>query len=385
MSKNITILDKDYKDWIADLGVRYRSSQVKAAVKVNTEMLKFYYSLGRDILAKKAEAIWGSKFFQCLSRDLKAQLPEATCFSPSNLLYMKNFYALYSPFMDIAPQVAEQAVDVSLITRQVAEHNDGVLEITPQLGEQLEEIIFSIPWGHHKFLIDKCINKPKEAIFYARKVVEHGCSRAVLMNFYGTGLFEREGKAITNFASTLPSIDSDLAQEITRDPYCFGFTALRESYNESVLKDALIKNIEKFLLELGTGFAYMGREYRLPVGNTEQFIDMLFYNVRLHCYVVVEVKTVKFSSSHIGQLGTYMVAVDHQLCKAGDNKTIGLLICKSKDRIEAQYALESSTQPIGVSEYELERFYPEKVEGTIPTIEEIEAKLGEIEITEQES
>lgn len=370
MSKNITIIDNDYKKWVADLSVRYRSSQIKAAVKVNTEMLQFYYSLGRDIITKKAEARWGSKFFDCLSRDLKEQLPEATCFSKGNLLYIKNFYALYSRFVEVTPQTAERFGDIA--------------EITPQLAEQMRSIIFNVPWGHHRFLIDKCMSKPEEALFYARKVVEHGCSRAILMNFYGTGLFEREGKGITNFASTLPPVDSDLAQEITRDPYCFGFTGLRNDYNEAVLKDALVKNIEKFLLELGTGFAYMGREYRLPVGDTEQFIDMLFYNVRLRCYVVVEVKTVKFSASDIGQLGTYMVAVDHQLCKPGDNKTIGLLICKSKDRVEAQYALESSTQPIGISEYELERFYPEKLEGTIPTIEEIEAKLGEIGTTDEE-
>ncbi len=196
---------------------------------------------------------------------------------------------------------------------------------------------------------------------------------------YGTDLFVRQSKGITNLPQTLPAPDSELAQEITRDPYCFDFTEVRDPYNERILKDALIHNIEKFLLELGTGFAYMGREYRLEVGNTEQFMDMLFYNVRLRCYVVVEVKTAKFEPSHIGQLGAYMVAVDHQLCKPGDNKTIGLLICKSKDRVEAQYALGASTQPIGVSEYELEKFYPAKVEGTIPTIEEIENKLGKKE------
>ncbi len=225
------------------------------------------------------------------------------------------------------------------------------------------------------FLIDKCMADPVQAIFYARKTVEHGCSRGVLMSLYGTGLFEREGRGVTNFRELLPPCQSDLAREITRDPYCFGFTELREPYNERILKNALIENIEKFLLELGTGFAYMGREYRLEVGRSEQFMDMLFYNVNLHCYVVVEVKTVKFSSAHIGQLGGYMVAVDHQLRKPGDNKTIGLLICKSKDRVEAQYALEATTQPIAVSEYDLEKFYPEKIEGTIPTIAELETQL----------
>lgn len=349
MSKSINILDEDYLQWVQDLCKRYRQSQIKAAVKVNKEMLRFYYELGRDISLKKAEARWGSKFFASLSRDLTAQNPGATCFSPTNLLYMKNFYRLYSNF----------------------------LEITQQPAEQIQSLIFSVPWGHHMYLIDKCSANPTEALFYARETVEHGWSRSVLMNMYGTDLFDRQGKGDTNFIKTLPSHESDLAQEIIRDPYCFGFTRLCDPYNERILKDALIKNIEKFLLELGTGFAYMGREYRLEVGHTEQFMDMLFYNVRLRCYVVIEVKTTKFEPSHIGQLGSYMVAVDHLLRTPGDNKTIGLLICKSKDRIEAQYALESSSQPISISEYELEKFYPEKLEGTIPTIEEIEAKLSE--------
>lgn len=363
MSKSINILDEDYLQWIQDLSKRYRQSQIKAAVKVNKEMLRFYYELGRDILVKKAEARWGTKFFSSLSRDLNAQNPGATCFSPTNLLYMKNFYRLYCSFLEITQQPAEQIKEDVVITQQVA--------------EQLRKLIFSVPWGHHMYLIDKCSATPNEALFYAREVVEHGWSRSVLMNMYGTNLFARQGKGATNFIKTLPSQESDLAQEITRDPYCFGFTKLCAPYNERVLKDALIANIEKFLLELGTGFAYMGREYRLEVGQTEQFIDMLFYNVRLRCYVVVEVKTSKFESSHIGQLGSYMVAVDHQLRKYGDNKTIGLLICKSKDRIEAQYALEASSQPISISEYELEKFYPERLEGTIPTIEEIEAKLND--------
>ncbi len=376
MSRGLTIIDKDYTQWVEELSVRYRQSQIKAAVKVNTEMLKFYYSLGRDILTKKAETVWGSKFFECLSRDLKNMNPGATCFSPTNLLYMKNFYRLYNSFLEITPQAGEQMLLPKDFTPQAVEQIEKIV-ITPQIGEQLGEVIFPVPWRHHKYLKDKSAANPVEALFYVREIVAHGWSRAVLMNMYGTDLFVRQGQGITNFIQTLPAPDSDLAQEITRDPYCFGFTEVRDPYNERILKDALIHNIEKFLLELGTGFAYMGREYRLEVGQTEQFLDMLFYNVRLRCYVVIEVKTTRFESAHIGQLGGYMVAVDHLLCKPGDNKTIGLLICKSKDRIEAQYALEASNQPISVSEYELEKFYPGKLEGTIPTIEEIEAKLGE--------
>jgi RecB family endonuclease NucS len=189
---------------------------------------------------------------------------------------------------------------------------------------------------------------------------------------------------LTNFTETLPDVMSDLAQELTKDPYDFAFTGITGKYNERLLKDALLENISKFLMELGTGFAYVGKEYRLQIGETENFIDLLFYNLKLRCYVVIEVKIRDFSSSDIGQLGSYVVACNHILREEGkDNPTIGLLICKSKDATLAQYALESSTQPIGISEYELERFYPEKIEGIMPTIEELEARVGEINEKEE--
>ena len=191
-------------------------------------------------------------------------------------------------------------------------------------------------------------------------------------------MYERSGKSITNFATTMPDTSSDLAQELTKDPYNFAFAGVAKQHNEAELKMALLNNITAFLVELGTGFAYVGREYRLQIGHTENFIDLLFYNLRLRCYVVIEVKIGKFTPADIGQIGSYVVAVNHQLREEGkDNPTIGLLICRSKDNTQAKYALESSSQPIGISEYELEQFYPAKVEGTIPTIEEIEAKLNQ--------
>jgi predicted nuclease of restriction endonuclease-like (RecB) superfamily len=206
----------------------------------------------------------------------------------------------------------------------------------------------------------------------------------MLLNCLDSNLYERQGKALTNFTETLPDVMSDLAQELTKDPYDFAFTGITGRYNERLLKDALLENISKFLMELGTGFAYVGKEYRLQIGETENFIDLLFYNLKLRCYVVIEVKIRDFSSSDIGQLGSYVVACNHILREEGkDNPTIGLLICKSKDATLAQYALESSTQPIGISEYELERFYPEKIEGIMPTIEELEARVGEINEKEE--
>ena len=369
MSKSINILDKDYIQWIKDLSSRYRRSQIKASVKVNQEMLQFYWELGKDIVEKKAESRWGSGFMKNLSRDLKEVNPDATCFSETNLLYMKNFYLLYQPYMTITPQVGEQ------FTQQVVEQGENA--ITPQLVEQIQSDLFSVPWGHHRFIIDKLKEQPKKALFFVHQTVENGWSRDMLLNFMGTDLYERQGQALTNFKYTLPDEASDLAQELTKDPYDFAFTGITGKYNESLLKDKLLGNITQFLVELGTGFAYLGKEYRLQVGEREQFIDLLFYNLNLSCYVVIEVKIGKFEFADLGQLGGYVVACNHILKKEGrDNPTIGLLICKEKDRVQAQYALESSSQPLAISEYELEKFYPEKVEGTIPTIEEIEAKLS---------
>lgn len=369
MSKSINILDKDYIQWIKDLSSRYRRSQIKASVKVNQEMLQFYWELGKDIVEKKAESRWGSGFMKNLSRDLKEINPDATCFSETNLLYMKNFYLLYQPYLEITPQVGEQ------FTQQVVEQGENA--ITPQLGEQIRNDIFSIGWGHHKVLIDKYSKQPEKALFFVHQTIENGWSRNMLLNGLDTDLYERQGHALTNFKHTLPEETSDLAQELTKDPYDFAFTGITGSYNERLLKDKLLGNITQFLVELGTGFGYLGKEYRLQVGEREQFIDLLFYNLNLSCYVVIEVKIGKFEFADLGQLGGYVVACNHILRKEGrDNPTIGLLICKEKDRVQAQYALESSSQPLAISEYELEKFYPEKVEGTIPTIEEIEAKLS---------
>ena len=215
-------------------------------------------------------------------------------------------------------------------------------------------------------------------MFFIRQTLGNGWSRAMLLNWIDSGLYERQGKAITNFKQTIPDESSDLAQELTKDPYNFAFAGVTTRHNETQLKEALLANITNFLIELGTGFAYVGKEYRLLIGETEKFIDLLFYNIKLRCYVVIEVKIDRFDSRDIGQLGTYVTAANHLLREEGrDNPTIGLLICRSKDNTLAKYALESSSQPIGISEYELEKFYPEKIEGTIPTIKEIEAKLNE--------
>lgn len=373
MDKPINILDKDYLQWVKELCKRYRQSQVKAAVKVNHVVLQFYWELGKDICNKEAENKYGSKFYAALSRDLRNEMPDAEGLSERNLRYTKKFYQLYSQEIRILQQLAANS-ESEILQQPAAKFNT---EFTQQVANQLKRDIFSIPWGHHMLLIDKFLTEPKKALFYVQQVIENGWSRNVLHNYIDSSLYERQGKALSNFTRTLPDVGSDLAQEITRDPYNFAFTGITKPYNERILKDALLNNITKFLTELGTGFAYVGKEYRLQIGEKENFIDLLFYNLNLSCYIVLEVKIGSFTFADVGQLGGYVVACNHLLRKEGrDNPTIGLLICKEKDRIQAQYALESSSQPIAISEYDLEKFYPEKLEGTMPTIEEWEAKLG---------
>lgn len=338
--------DSEYSHWVQELKERYRQSQIKASALVNQEMLKFYWSLGRDIVALDAENRYGSGFYKNLSQDLKEALPEAGGFSRQNLQYMKKMYLLYNQGDTNCPQL-------------------------------VGNFIFSIPWGHHRMLIDKYFesNDVATALFYIRQTIDGGWSRDVMKTFIDSGLHLRQGKALTSFSRLLPSPESDLAQQLTKDPYIFDFTELAEPYRERELKKALMSNISRFLLELGSGFAYIGQEYRLKVGHTEQFIDLLFYNTRLHAYCVVEVKTATFGAGDVGQLGTYMTAVNHLLKTEQDNPTIGLLICKDKDNVLAQYALESSSQPIGISEFQLTKFLPEEFKSSLPSIEDIETEL----------
>lgn len=374
MNKPINILDKDYLKWVKELCKRYRQSQIKAAVKVNHVVLQFYWDLGKDICYKEAENKYGSKFYATLSRDLRNEIPDAEGLSERNLRYTKKFYQLYNQKIKILQQIA--ANSESEILQQPAAKSNTELA-SQELAAHIMQDLFSVPWGHQMLLIDKCSDDVIKALFYVQQVVENGWSRNVLHNYIDSSLYERQGKALSNFTRTLPEVGSDLAQEITRDPYTFAFTGITKPYNERILKDALLNNITRFLTELGTGFAYVGKEYRLQIGEKENFIDLLFYNLNLSCYIVLEVKIGSFTFADVGQLGGYVVACNHLLRKEGrDNPTIGLLICKEKDRIQAQYALESSSQPIAISEYDLEKFYPEKLEGTMPTIEEWEAKLG---------
>ncbi|WP_455592460.1 PDDEXK nuclease domain-containing protein [Bacteroides sp.] len=347
--------DTEYKEWISELKLRIRQSQIKAAVKVNTELLHLYWELGKDIVELKAEARWGTNIMSQISSDLKKEFSDMGGFSETNLRYIKRFYLFYHLNQ---PQVG-------------AKSNNPIRH---QVGDESYKNIFSIPWGHQKLIITKA-RSIDEALFYVQKTIEQGWSRNVLTNYMSARLYETEGKSISNFKNTLPAAQSDLAQQTLKDPYNFDFLTLREGYLERELEDALTDNITKFLIEMGNGFAYVGRQVRLEVGGDEFFVDLLFYHLKLRSYVVIELKTGDFQPEYIGKLGFYVSAVDHEMKHPQDNPTIGLLICKSKNNIVARYTLDTANLPIGISEYELNQLYPKDFRSTLPSIEEIENEL----------
>ena len=350
MADNMTLAGNgDFKKWVSQLKNDIRSTQIKAAVKVNAEMLRLYWRMGADICEKQKLASWGDGWLKELSRELMAEFPEMKGFSHRNLKYIRQWFQFYNEQVTFGQQAVAQ-ID--------------------------EEVFFSVPWGHHLYIISQCKDADK-AMFYLSQTVEHGWSRAMLLNFLDTDLYERQGKAVNNFSRLLPDPQSDLAMQTLKDPYNFDFLTLDGEYRERELENALTHNITRFLLELGTGFAFVGRQVPLEVGDETLYPDLLFYHLELRCYVVVELKVDKFKGEHLGQLGVYVSAVNHIKKKATDNPTIGLLICKTKNNVMAQYALESTSQPIGISEYQLSQLMPENLKSQLPTIEDIEENLKE--------
>ena len=285
-----------------------------------------------------------------MSKDLRKTFPNMSGFLVQNLKSIRYWYKFYSS-------------------------DENGLQAVSQM-ELIEKIIKSIPWGHNQRIMYKCKNIA-EALFYAQKTMDNGWSRTVLEHQIDSGLYDRQGKAITNFQLKLPEPQSDLAEQTLKNPYNFDFLTLREKYDEKELEDALINQITQFLLELGTGFSYLGRQVHLHVGESDFYMDLLFYHVRLHCYVVVELKTEKFKPEFAGKLNFYVTAVNKQMKTEKDNPTIGILICKDKDDVVAEYALDDISQPIGIAEYELTKVLREEFKSSLPTVEEIESELSE--------
>ncbi|MBO7634983.1 MAG: DUF1016 family protein [Paludibacteraceae bacterium] len=376
--------DEGYVQWMADIKQRFRQSQVKAAVRVNTAMLEFYWSLGRDIVELRAESKWGNGFFNQLCLDLKTAFPNEKGFSVTNLKYMKRWYAFYNERVAIRPQVGDE-FGIALASKtgdnqdveirqqvvdelETANRQQAVDEKGQQVVGQLQfpDTFGLIPWGCHILIISKC-QSLDEAMFYINKVVEEGWSRNRLEAQVAANLFGSQGAALTNFEHTLPAPQSQLAKELLKDPYHFEFLSMGEEYEEQDLEDALVSNVTRFLMELGQGFSYVGRqmELQMPGGQTF-FPDLLFYHIPQHRYVVIELKVVKFIPEFTGKLNFYVTAIDELMRGEGDNPTVGLLICKSTDKTVVEWSLRDINKPLGVSTYQLE----EVVERTVKELEQ---------------
>jgi len=370
--ENSLFSNKEYQAWVRELKARIRQSQIKASVRINSSMLELYWSIGADIVNKQAESKWGHGVIHVLSSELRSEFPDARGFSETNLKYMKRFYLAYN---NLDTNTTAKLPSAS-IGHQVGDRFEGtdIVAISNPDRSELPAVMASVPWRHHIEIFTHA-NSIDEELFYIAKTIENGWSRSTLKDKIKSDLFSRQGQAPNNFLHFLPVPQSSLAGEMLKDPYNFDFIALREEYIEKELEDALVANVTKLLMEMGRGFAFLGQQVPVTAGTKELWIDLLFYQVDLHCYVVIELKAEAFEAAHTGQLGAYVAAVNHQMKKEVDNPTIGLLICKSKDNVYAGYSLESSSQPIGISSYELAEILPEEFKSSLPSIEDIEATL----------
>lgn len=334
----ITPLPADYAAWLTDLKARIHAAQQRATRAVNRELVLLYWQVGRDILERQEREGWGSKVIERLAQDLRNAFPTMKGFSRANMMYMRSF--------------AQAWPDEKFV----------------------QQVVGQIPWGHNLVLLTK-LKTTESRLAYAQRALEHGWSRNALHIHIERRLLEREGQAVSNFSERLPQPLSDLAAEALKDPYLFDFLGVGSEAGERAIEEAIVNHVTRFLLELGAGFAFVGRQVHIEVGGEDFFIDLLFYHLKLRCYVVVELKAGAFKPEHAGQLGFYLSAVDAQMRTEHDGPTVGLLLCKSKNKVVAEYALRDSTKPIGVAEYQLIESLPADLQTSLPSIEAIEQAL----------
>lgn len=335
----LTLPPEGYVEWLKEIKERIRSAQQRAVLAANNEMIVVYWQIGRDILERQEQQGWGAKVVERLAADLRREFPDMKGFSRANLLYMRS--------------LAESWPDSSIV----------------------QQLVGQIPWGHNITLLTK-VKDSAEREWYARAAIEYGWSRAVLLHQIESKLYHRQGKAITNFDKRLPAALSELAQQTLKDPYLFDFFAIGKEAHERDIENALVEHITRFLLELGAGFACVGRQVHLEVGGEDFYLDLLFYHLKLRCYVVIELKAVAFKPEYAGKLNFYLSAVDATMKHESDNPSIGLILCKDKNRLVAEYALKDISKPVGISEYRLIESIPEDLKGSLPSIEQIEAELS---------
>ncbi|HRH49987.1 MAG TPA: PDDEXK nuclease domain-containing protein [Panacibacter sp.] len=363
-------IDISYQQWLADLKEKIRNSQMKAALKVNTEMLSLYWEIGKELTEKQIQSNWGDKIITQLAKDLLSEFPGVKGFSATNLKYIRKWYQFYNV---IGQQAVDQLENAS--SQSSKKTGQQVVDQTKQKPfEPLPAFLEQIPWGHHIQIISKTSNT-KEAIFYVNQTVENNWSRSVLVHQIESGLYNRKGNAITNFENTLPKAQSDLAKETLKNPYLFDFLGLTDEIQERELEKALINHIKKFMLELGRGFAYVGNQYNLNVEGDDYFLDLLFYNYHLHCFVVFELKVGDFKPEFAGKLNFYINTVNAQIKGTDDKPTIGVLLCKTPNTTVVKYSLLGIDTPIGVSEYEFTKALPKQLKSEMPTVEELELEL----------
>jgi len=340
MTDTRALIPEGYDEFLRGLKERIRTAQVKAALAVNRELVLLYWRIGQDILERQRQSGWGSKVIDRLAADLRSAFPEMSGFSPRNLKYMRAFAEAW-PDEDFVQQVAAQ-----------------------------------LPWFHNCTILDKLKNLA-ERIWYAQQTIENGWSRNILIHQIESNLFHRKGKAITNFDRTLPAPQSELAQQIIKDPYNFDFLSLGSEAKERDLERGLIAQLQKFLLELGVGFAFVGSQYPLEVDGEDFFIDLLFYHLKLRCFVVIDLKMDQFRPEYAGKMNFYLSAVDDLLKHSSDQPSLGIILCKTKKKMVVEYALRDTSKPLGVAEYRITAALPERLKGNLPSIEDLEAELSE--------
>lgn len=332
------LLPSDYPQFLSELKKHIRGTQVRAALAVNSELVLLYWRIGRSILQQEQQQGWGAEVVVRLARDLRSEFPDLTGFSPRNMRYMKSFAECWP----------EESI--------------------------LQQLVAKIPWGHNVRLLDK-VKDPAEREWYVRQTIENGWSRNVLAVQVESGLFYRQGRAVSNFARTLPAPQSELAQQILKDPYTFDFLSLGPDAQERDLERGLLVHVRSFLLELGKGFALVGSQYHLEVGGQDYYLDLVFYHLKLRCFVIIDLKMGDFKPEDSGKMNFYLAAADDLLRHPTDQPTIGLILCKTQNRVVSEYALRGLSQPIGVAEWQLTRALPAELLRSLPTTEELEAAL----------
>ncbi len=380
MNSNLSL----YKNLLGDIKSRVRQGQLRANLSANAEMLATYWDIGKMIYQRQQQEGWGKGVVPRLAKDLKNELAEIKGFSERNLKFMIQFFREYSELISIGKRTVSQFDDGDEVKEKlsVSQFTENRKSITTQPISKLQEfdiqdkLILATGWAHHIILIQRIKDLPIR-YWYMQQILANGWSRDMLIDMIKSNLHKRQGNAITNFDRTLPAPQSELAKQMLKDPYIFDFMTLATPFSERELELELIKHVEKFLIELGAGFAFVGRQYKLDISDKEFSIDLLFYHLKMRCYIVIDLKKGEFIPEFAGKMNFYCSAVDDMLRHPTDEQTIGLILCKSKDKLFAEYALKDINKPIGISEYELTRTLPDNFKGSLPSIEEIEEELNQ--------